>query len=214
MQANQQVIPILGEPEDGDALALRRVAYALDLDRIDLASLGLDFLRTQHAEVIGIDFAVIDHLIAHGLLAGSDVMLQRQLVGGLVDHAAVQRDFHRVATVGAGDHFAVPVEIQISLFRFAQATTFEVVGLRQQRVLVEGQGAFFSQAGDHHRGLEAELPDAVGFLDQTALGGAAHGQLLPVGGVAGGERLKFRCLREGQGEQSASEEQGATHNIS
>ncbi|CAI8901166.1 hypothetical protein EMIT0P265_40184 [Pseudomonas zeae] len=26
--------------------------------------------------------------------------------------------------------------------------------------------------------------------------------------------MKVRCLREGQGEQSASEEQGATHKIS
>ncbi|CAI8950859.1 hypothetical protein EMIT0P2_50385 [Pseudomonas sp. IT-P2] len=214
MQANQQVIPVLGEPQDGDALALCRIANALDLDRIDLAGLGFDFLRTQHAEVVGIDFAIIDHLIAHAFLAGGHVMLQRQLIGGFVDHAAVERDFHRVAAVGSGHQLVGPVEVQVSLFRLAQTTAFEVVGLWQQGVLVQGQGAFLGQAGNHHRGFEAELPDAVGLFGQAALGGAAHGQLFPVGGVAGGERLKVCRLREGQGEQSASEEQGATHNIS
>ena len=191
-----------------------RVAHALDLDCIDLAGLGVDFLGTQYTEVIGVDFTVVDHLIAHGLFAGGHVMLQRQLVGRLVDHSTVQRDLHRVAPVSAGDHLAVPVEVQISLFCFAQTTTFEVVGLWQQGVLVQGQRAFFGQAGDHHRRLEAEFPDAVGFLGQAAFGGAAHGQLFPVGGVAGGERLKVCRLRERQGEQSASEEQGATHKIS
>ncbi|CAI8918151.1 hypothetical protein EMIT0P44_400044 [Pseudomonas sp. IT-P44] len=214
MQANQQVIPILGEPQHGDALALCRVAHALDLDRVDLASLGVDFFRTQHAEVISIDFTIIDHLIAHAFLAGGHVMLQGQLVSGFVDHAAVERDLDRVAAISAGDHFGGPVEIQVSLLGFAQATALKVVGLWQQGVLVQGQGAFFGQAGNHHRCLEAELPDAVGFLGQAALGGAAHGQLLPVGGVAGGEGLKFRSLRERQGKQSASEEQGATHKIS
>ncbi|MCY1178006.1 hypothetical protein D9M73_183390 [compost metagenome] len=141
-------------------------------------------------------------------------MLQRQLIGGFVDHAAVQRNIDRVTTIGAGDLFRGPVEIQVGFLGFAQTATLEVVGLGQQGVLVHGQGAFFGQAGDHHRSLEAELPDAVGFLGQAALGSATHGQLFPVGGVAGGEGLKFCRLSEGHSEQSASEEQGATHKIS
>ena len=47
----------------------------------------------------------------------------------------------------------------------------------------------------------------------AALGGAAHGQLLPVCGIAGRERLQISCL-EGQGEHGESQEQGATHKFS
>ncbi|CAI8862839.1 hypothetical protein EMIT0162MI3_20313 [Pseudomonas chlororaphis] len=214
LQANQQVIPVLGEPHDGDAFALCRVAHALDLDRIDLAGLGVDFFRTQDAEVVGVDFAIIDDLIAHAFLAGGHIVLQGELVGGFVDHAAIERDLDRIATIGAGDHLGVPVEVQVGLLGFAQAAALEVIGLRQQGVLVECQGTFFSQAGDHHRSLEAQLPGAVAFLFQAAFGGTAHRQLFPVGGIAGGEGLKVCSLREGQGEQSTSEEQGATHKIS
>jgi hypothetical protein len=64
-------------------------------------------------------------------------MLQRQLVGRLVQHAAVQRQVDRVATVAAGDLLAVPVEVQVDLLRLAQAAALEVVLLRQQGVVVQ-----------------------------------------------------------------------------
>src|SRR3546814_6537542 len=79
MQADQQVVPVLGEPEDGFTLALRWVAHALDLDGIDLAGFGADLVFAQYAEIVGFDLVAIDHLIAHALLAGRDFLLQRQL---------------------------------------------------------------------------------------------------------------------------------------
>ncbi|MNH29350.1 hypothetical protein D3C79_895770 [compost metagenome] len=140
-------------------------------------------------------------------------MLQGQLIGRLVQHATVQWQGDGVATVAAGDLLAVPVEGQVDLLGLAQAATLEVVLLRQQGVVVQAQGALLGQAGDHHGSLEVKVPGTVGILDQAALGGAAHGQLLPVGGVAGRERLQISCL-EGQGEHGESQEQGATHKFS
>ncbi|MNZ77482.1 hypothetical protein D3C78_960230 [compost metagenome] len=140
-------------------------------------------------------------------------MLQGQLIGGLVQHAAVEGQVDRVAAVSTGDLLGRPVEVQVNLLGFAQAATFEVVGLWQQGVLVQSQGTLLNQAGDHHRRLEIEVPGTVGVLFQAALGSAAHGQLLPVGGVAGRERLQIGCLQR-QREHGESEEQGATHNFS
>ncbi|MNF75181.1 hypothetical protein D3C84_572370 [compost metagenome] len=192
---------------------MRGVANALDLGGLDLAGLGLDHFGAQHAEVIGVDFVAIDNLVAHALLAGRHVVLQGQLVGRLVEDATVERQLDGVATVGAGDHFRRPVEIQVDFLGLAQAAAFEVVGLGQQHVLVDAQCADFGQAGDHHRSLEAQGPDTVAGFFQAALGRAAHGQLFPVGGVAGGEGLQVRRVNR-QCEQSDSEEQGATHKIS
>src|SRR3990167_10174878 len=61
MQAHQQVIPVFGEPEHGLALALGGVAYSLDLDRVDHASLGTHPLTAKHAKIIGLDLVAIDH---------------------------------------------------------------------------------------------------------------------------------------------------------
>ncbi|MCY1559570.1 hypothetical protein D9M68_966210 [compost metagenome] len=77
MQAYQQVAPVLGEPEYGFAAALRRVAHALDLDRVDLTGFGAYHFFAEDAEVVGFDFVAVDHLVAHAFLAGGDVILQR-----------------------------------------------------------------------------------------------------------------------------------------
>src|SRR3954464_8917784 len=40
LQANQQEVVVLGEPHHGNALVLRRITHALDLDGIDRTHLG------------------------------------------------------------------------------------------------------------------------------------------------------------------------------
>lgn len=82
------------------------------------ACLSGDFFRTQYAEVVGVHFITVDNPVAHALLALSDVVLQRQLIGGLVEDATVERQLDRIATVGAGDELGVPVEGQIDLLGF------------------------------------------------------------------------------------------------
>ena len=140
-------------------------------------------------------------------------MLQGQLVGRLVQHTPVQRQLHRVATVAADDLLGVPVEGQVDFLRLAQAPTLEVVRLWLQAIALHTHRTLFGEAGDHHRGLEVEVPRAVGIFHQAALGSAAHGQLLPVGGVAGRERLQFSGM-EGQGKRGEGHEQGTTHRVS
>nr|GFA99101.1 hypothetical protein [Tanacetum cinerariifolium] len=100
----------------------------------------------------------------------------------------IQRDFHRITTVGTGDELGRPVKHQIDRLALAQAAAFKMVGLWQELILVDFDGADLSQAGNHHRGLETQGPGAVGVFFQAAAGAAtAHGQLLPVSGVAGRE---------------------------
>ena len=139
MQAHQQVVPVLGEPQHGLAAALGRVAYALDLDRVDQPGLGAHALLAEYAEVVGLDLVAVDHLVAHALLAGSHVVLQHQLVGRLVHQAAVEREAHRLAAVVAQHLLLGPVEVQFDLLGLAQAAAIEAVGQRQEGIAFHAQ---------------------------------------------------------------------------
>src|SRR5690606_27526222 len=105
------------------------IAYPLDLDRINLASLGADDFLAKHAEIVGFDFVAIDDLITHALLACSDRMLQGDLIGGFVQQTAIQRQADRIAAVLADDLLGLPVEGVFNAFALAQTATLEAVGL-------------------------------------------------------------------------------------
>ena len=191
MQAHQQEVPVLGEPEDGLTAALCRITHAFDLDGVDQAGLGTHGFFTQHAEIVSFHFVAIDHLVAHALGASGHVILQGQLVGRLVQQAAIQRQAHRGVAVTADHLLGAPVEVVLDLLALAQAVAFIQVSLRQEDFFIHAQGALFGQAGDQHGGFKIELPQAVIQRFKAAFGAAADGQLLPVGGVAGGEGFQL-----------------------
>ncbi|MCY1425586.1 hypothetical protein D9M71_413770 [compost metagenome] len=210
MQADQQEVPVLGEPEHGLAAALGGIADALDLDGIHQAGLGAHAFLAQHTEVVGLDLVAVDHLVAHALLAVGDVMLEHQLVGGFVLHASVQGQAHLIAAVVADDLLLGPVEVELHLLALAQAAAVEAVGQRQEGVALDAEGAHLAQAGHQHGRFEVQFPAAIVQLLEAAAGGAADRQLFPVGGVAGLEG--FQLGRDsGQGEKGEEQQQGTTH---
>src|SRR5690554_6480693 len=72
---------------------------------------------------------------------------------------------------------------------FAQATAAQAIVKWNDAPLLVAEGAGFGDAGDIGRSLELQLP-VLALAYQRALGLAAEGQGLPVGGIAGGKWLQ------------------------
>ena len=108
-QAHQQVIEILGEPQGGLALRVG-LAYAVYFHCVELAYPGGDSFVAGHAEVVIINAVTIHYAVIHVGLAGHQIALQRQLVGGFIQQAWFGWQAEGIFLVHASDLFIGPVK--------------------------------------------------------------------------------------------------------
>ena len=204
-QAHQQVVPVPGEPQGGFALGIG-LAYPFHLHRIELAVAGGHPLVAGNAELVLLHLIPIDHQIAHLGLAGHEVALQCQLIGGLVQQTRLGRQGELFLLVHAADFTGGPVKGLDGLAAAPQSLALVAVLQGHDLVAFQRQGALFGQPGNEHAGTEFQIPGAVAVLLQAVNRFAVDRNALHVRCVTGGERGK----RLGEG-QAAADGQGSGH---
>ena len=200
-QADQQILPVLGEPQRRFPLGIR-LAYAFHLHGIELAGAGGDALFTGDAEAVFLDLILVDHPVAHLRLAGHQVALQSHLIGGAVEQSGFGRQAEAFLLVFAGHDTSFPVEGLGSHSAAPQTFALVAVAERHKLVVIQPQLALFAQPGNEHAGMEGQLPGTVGIGLQAVGGLAVDRNLLHVGSVAGGKGNQFlrvdQAAAEGQ----------------
>ena len=204
-QTHQQVVPVLGEPQGGFPAGVG-FAYSLHFHGVKLAVARGDSVLAGHAELVLLYLVAIQHQIAHLGLAGHQIALQGQLVGGLVQQARLGRQGELFLLVHA-PYFAIgPVKLLGGFPAAAQALALVAVGEGDNLFAFEAQGAFLGQSGDEHAGVKVQRPGAIGVLSQAVHGFTIDRDVLHVRRVAGGKGLE----RLGQG-QAAAQAQYRSH---
>src|SRR5690606_20319148 len=185
-QADQQILPILGEPQGCLPLGVG-LAYAFDLHGVKLPGAGGDAFLTGDAEAVFLYLVFIRYPITHLGLACHQIALQGQLISGAVEQSGFGRQAEGFLLMLAGDYAGFPVKVLCGHAATAQALALVAITERDQLVVLQPQLAFLVQPCDEHAVMEGQGPGTVGVGLQAVRGLAVDRNLLHVGSVAGGK---------------------------